>query len=155
MKEKPQREAGTFPRQGVPANRNAMGLMGRRRQFRADRRRNHPRPLLSGPSGGLFSLSHSAPSLFSSFRGLNPQRTDRACRRTLFGVKRPGIAVAGRVHRVANSASATRQQTSLSTRLLLLFSLRFDRRSSIGLPCDQAFNVPPGYVATSVLLSRT
>lgn len=42
------------------ANQSAVGAAGRRRQFRADRRRNHPRPcpsLLSGPSGGLLSLS--------------------------------------------------------------------------------------------------
>lgn len=44
---------------GSPANRSTVGAAGRRRQFRADRRCNHPRPcplLLSGPSGGLFSL---------------------------------------------------------------------------------------------------
>lgn len=39
---------------GSLANRSTVGAAGRRRQFRADRRRNHPRPcspLLSGPSG--------------------------------------------------------------------------------------------------------
>ena len=39
---------------GRLANRSTVGAAGRRRQFRADRRRNHPgpcSPLLSGPSG--------------------------------------------------------------------------------------------------------
>lgn len=53
--EKPVRFLGREPGQS-----EHVGAAGRRRQFRADRRCNHPRPcplLLSGPSGGLFSLS--------------------------------------------------------------------------------------------------
>lgn len=43
---------------GVAANRRPVGAAGRRRQFRADRRRNHPRscPLLSPPGFFIHSL---------------------------------------------------------------------------------------------------
>lgn len=110
-----------------------MGAAGRRRQFRADRRRNHPRPcpsLLSGSSGGLFSFSLSNSSLSPSVPRCSYHPTARGplCRRRrlLRGAKSTGghrPDPSGRELRVraclsaafgrARAAPATRQ-TSLS-----------------------------------------
>lgn len=95
-----------------------MGAAGRRRQFRADRRCNHPRPclpLLSGPSGGLFVLPpcraapRQSPRLFLRAHPPPNRRAPSAVGDGSSGsgnaTGRRVPAVTGRIRRVANSAT--------------------------------------------------
>lgn len=98
---------------GSPANRSTVGAAGRRRQFRADRRCNHPRPcppLLSGPSGGLFSLPpcrvvarRAAPHRASFSAPIDLVPSAAATLRGRGGRRVPPVT--GRIRRVANSAT--------------------------------------------------